>query len=307
MVTFRCWPGDAIARDARRGNLVFLSKHGGQNKKPPPDRQSRRSLGNLKVAFKHADPIGPTRRLCSPTRWSRLTRQSMPSEHSHVGDYTMTIRIGTKAPDFEADTTEGRIHFHEWIGNSWCVLFSHPKDFTPVCTTELGSAAELNPKFEACDCKVIGLSVDSVEDHHRWADDIETLTGYRPNFPMIGDTDLAVAKLYGMLPQESGNSAKGRTATDNQTVRNVFVIAPDKTVCAMIVYPMTTGRNFEEILRLVESIQLTSKHKLATPANWRNGDDVIIVPSVSDEEARKNFPEGWRAPTAYVRYVPQPK
>jgi alkyl hydroperoxide reductase subunit AhpC len=219
----------------------------------------------------------------------------------------MILRIGSKAPDFQAESTEGLIHFHRWMGDSWCVLFSHPKDFTPICATELGSMAQLKPKFEARNCKIIGLSIDTVEDHHRWAEDIEAITGHKPNFPMIGDTELAVAKLYGMLPEDSGNSAGGRTAMDNQTVRTVFVIAPDKTVRAMIVYPMTTGRNFEEILRLVESIQLTAKHKLATPANWKNGDDVIIVPAVSDEEARKHFPAGWRAPAPYVRYVPQPR
>lgn len=218
----------------------------------------------------------------------------------------MTLRIGQTAPDFTADTTMGRINFHEWIGDSWCVLFSHPKDFTPVCTTELGYMAGLQHEFQQRDCKIIGLSVDPVQDHERWAKDIEEVTGHAVGYPMIGDADLKVAKLYGMLPEDAGNTAAGRTAADNQTVRNVLVIAPDKSIKAMISYPMSTGRNFHEILRLLDSLQLTAQHKVATPANWNKGDDVIIVTAVPDEEARKKFPQGWRAPKPYMRIVPDP-
>jgi alkyl hydroperoxide reductase subunit AhpC len=218
----------------------------------------------------------------------------------------MTLRIGSQAPDFEASSTEGPIRFHDWIGDSWCVLFSHPKDFTPVCTTELGYMARLKPEFAKRNCKIVGLSVDPVEDHARWAKDIEDATGHAPNYPLIGDADLNVAKLYGMLPDEAGSSATGRTAADNQTVRTVYVIAPDKTIKAMLSYPMSTGRNFDEVLRLLDSVQLTAKHKVATPVNWKQGEDVIIVPSVSDEEAREKFPDGWKAPKPYMRIVPQP-
>jgi len=218
----------------------------------------------------------------------------------------MTLRIGQTAPDFTADTTMGRINFHEWIGDSWCVLFSHPKDFTPVCTTELGYMAGLQHEFEQRNCRIIGLSVDPVQDHERWAKDIEEVTGHAVGYPMIGDADLKVAKLYGMLPEDAGNTAAGRTAADNQTVRNVLVIAPDKSIKAMISYPMSTGRNFHEILRLLDSLQLTAQHKVATPANWNKGDDVIIVTAVPDEEARKKFPQGWRAPKPYMRIVPDP-
>jgi len=218
----------------------------------------------------------------------------------------MTLRIGQTAPDFTADTTMGRIKFHEWIGDSWCVLFSHPKDFTPVCTTELGYMAGLQHEFEQRDCKIIGLSVDPVQDHERWAKDIEEVTGHTVGYPMIGDADLKVTKLYGMLSEDAGNTAAGRTAADNQTVRNVLVIAPDKSIKAMISYPMSTGRNFHEILRLLDSLQLTAQHKVATPANWNKGDDVIIVTAVPDEEARKKFPQGWRAPKPYMRIVPDP-
>jgi alkyl hydroperoxide reductase subunit AhpC len=218
----------------------------------------------------------------------------------------MTLRIGSQAPDFEASSTEGPIRFHDWIGDSWCVLFSHPKDFTPVCTTELGYMARLKPEFAKRNCKIVGLSVDPVEDHARWAKDIEDATGHAPNYPLIGDADLNVAKLYGMLPDEAGDSATGRTAADNQTVRTVYVIAPDKTIKAMLSYPMSTGRNFDEVLRLLDSVQLTAKHKVATPVNWKQGEDVIIVPSVSDDEAREKFPEGWKAPKPYMRIVPQP-
>lgn len=218
----------------------------------------------------------------------------------------MALQIGDLAPDFEADTTQGRIRFHEWIGDSWCMLFSHPKDFTPVCTTELGYMARLKPEFDRRNCRIIGLSVDPVEDHLAWSRDIEETTGHAPNYPMIGDTDLRVAKLYGMLPAGATGTAKGRTPADNATVRNVYVIGPDKTIKAMISYPMSTGRNFDEVLRLLDSVQLTAKHKVATPVNWQQGEEVIIVASVSDEEARKRFPEGWKAPKPYMRIVPQP-
>jgi alkyl hydroperoxide reductase subunit AhpC len=219
----------------------------------------------------------------------------------------MTLRIGSRAPDFEVNTTEGPIHFHQWIGESWCVLFSHPKDFTPVCTTELGYMARLAPAFADRNCKVIGLSVDPVTDHARWAKDIEDATGAAPNYPLIGDSELKVAKLYDMLPEDAGDTAQGRTPVDNQTVRTVYVIGPDKLIKAMISYPMSTGRNFDEILRLIDSIQLTARHKVATPVNWKQGEDVIIVPSVSDAEARERFPNGWKAIKPYLRVVPQPE
>jgi len=218
----------------------------------------------------------------------------------------MGAQIGDVAPDFEADTTEGRIRFHEWIGDSWAVLFSHPKDFTPVCTTELGHMAKLKPEFDQRNTKVIGLSVDPVEHHKRWSEDIRETQGHAPNYPMIGDTDLKVSKLYGMLPSTLEGTCDGRTAAENQTVRNVFVVGPDKKIKLMIAYPMTTGRNFDEVLRVIDSLQLTAKHKVATPANWKHGDDVIIAGSVSDEEARKTYPQGWKAPRPYIRIVPQP-
>ena len=218
----------------------------------------------------------------------------------------MSIRIGSIAPDFEADSTQGRIRFHQWIGSSWCVLFSHPKDFTPVCTTELGYMASLKPEFERRNCKIAGLSVDRVEDHARWLDDIREVTGTAPNYPLIGDPELRIAKLYEMLPETAGASSTGRTPADNQTVRTVFVIAPDKTIKALLSYPMTTGRNFDEVLRLLDSIQLTARHKVATPVNWKPGEDVIIAGSVSDEEAKKIYPKGWRAPKPYVRFVSPP-
>jgi alkyl hydroperoxide reductase subunit AhpC len=219
----------------------------------------------------------------------------------------MTLRIGDVAPDFGAETTEGRIRFHDWIGNSWAVLFSHPKDFTPVCTTELGYMAKLKPEFDKRNAKIIGLSVDPVDNHKRWSNDISETQGYAPNYPMIGDTDLTISKLYGMLPAELEGSCEGRTPADNQTVRNVFVIGPDKKIKLMIVYPMTTGRNFDEVLRVIDSLQLTARHKVATPVNWKYGDDVIIAGSVSDEEAKKTYPQGWKAPRPYLRVVPQPK
>jgi alkyl hydroperoxide reductase subunit AhpC len=219
----------------------------------------------------------------------------------------MSLQIGATAPDFEAETTEGRIRFHEWIGDSWAVLFSHPKDFTPVCTTELGYMARIQPDFAKRNVKVIGLSVDPVDRHTSWAKDIKETQGYAPNYPMIGDTDLHVSKLYGMLPATLEGTCDGRTAADNQTVRNVFVIGPDKKIKLILVYPMSTGRNFDEILRVIDSLQLTAKHSVSTPVNWKNGEDVIISGAVSDEDAKKRFPNGWQAPKPYIRIVPQPK
>ena len=217
------------------------------------------------------------------------------------------LPIGSDAPDFEAMTTEGPIRFHQWLGNSWGILFSHPKDFTPVCTTELGYMARIKPEFDRRDVKIIGLSVDPVDNHKKWAQDIAETQGTAPNYPMIGDSDLKVAKLYGMLPAEAGDSCEGRTAADNQTVRNVYVIGPDKKVKLVLSYPMSTGRNFDEVLRVIDSMQLTAKHKVATPANWKDGGEVIILPAVSDAEAKEKYPAGWRAAKPYLRYVPQPK
>lgn len=219
----------------------------------------------------------------------------------------MSLHIGDTAPDFTAETTEGTVHFHQWIGDSWVILFSHPKDFTPVCTTELGYMAGLKKDFDKRNCKVIGLSIDPVNDHSAWAKDIEETQGHRVNYPMIGDTDLKVAKLYDMIHPNASGTAKDRKAVDNATVRTVFLIGPDKLVKAMFTYPMSTGRNFDEVLRVLDSIQLTAKHKVATPVNWKPGDDVIIVPSVSDEDAKQKFPDGWKAPKPYLRIVPQPK
>ena len=219
----------------------------------------------------------------------------------------MSLRIGSEAPDFTAETTEGSINFHEWLGDGWGLLFSHPKDFTPVCTTELGSVAKLKPEFDKRGIKAIGLSVDSVADHLAWSKDIEETQGAAVNYPMIGDEDLAVAKLYGMLPAETSGSAEGRTAADNLTVRNVYVIGPDKQIKLMLTYPMATGRNFDEILRVIDSLQLTANHQVATPANWKHGEEVIIVPAVPDEAAKEKYPDGWRADKPYLRYVPQPK
>jgi len=219
----------------------------------------------------------------------------------------MSLRIGSEAPDFTAKTTEGSINFHEWLGDGWGLLFSHPKDFTPVCTTELGSVAKLKPEFDKRGIKAIGLSVDSVADHLAWSKDIEETQGAAVNYPMIGDEDLAVAKLYGMLPAETSGSAEGRTAADNLTLRNVYVIGPDKQIKLMLTYPMATGRNFDEILRVIDSLQLTANHQVATPANWKHGEEVIIVPAVTDEAAKEKYPDGWRADKPYLRYVPQPK
>ena len=218
----------------------------------------------------------------------------------------MALRINSEAPDFVAQTTQGEISFHDWIGDGWAILFSHPKDFTPVCTTELGYMAGLEPEFKARNCKVIGLSVDPVDNHAEWAKDIEETQGNVVNYPLIGDPTLGVAKLYDMLPEDAGDSSEGRTPVDNATVRSVFVIGPDKTIKAMLTYPMSTGRNFDEVLRLLDSCQLTASHQVATPVNWRHGDDVIIVPAVSDEEAKERYPDGWKSPKPYIRIVPQP-
>ena len=219
----------------------------------------------------------------------------------------MPLRIGDRAPDFTANTTEGTINFHKWIGDSWAILFSHPKDFTPVCTTELGYLAGLKPEFDKRDCKLIGLSVDSVTDHQRWAKDILETQGHAVNYPLIGDSDLAVAKLYDMIHPNASGKASERTAVDNATVRSVFMIGPDKAIKLILTYPMSTGRNFDEVLRVLDSMQLTAKHQVATPVNWHAGEDVIIVPAVSDEVAREKFPGGWQAAKPYIRVVPQPK
>jgi thioredoxin-dependent peroxiredoxin len=219
----------------------------------------------------------------------------------------MTLQIGADAPDFEAETTEGKIRFHDWLGDSWGIIFSHPKDFTPVCTTELGYMAKLKPDFDKRHVKIIGLSVDPVDRHAGWAKDIEETQGFAPNYPMIADTDLSISKAYDMLPATAGTSSEGRTAADNQTVRNVYVIGPDKKIKLVISYPMTTGRNFDEVLRVIDSLQLTAKHKVSTPVNWKNGEDVIISGSVTNDDAKKIWPAGWKEPKPYIRIVPQPK
>ena len=219
----------------------------------------------------------------------------------------MALRINSEVPNFTADTTQGKVDFHEWIGNGWAILFSHPKNFTPVCTTELGYMAGLAPEFEKRNCKVIGLSVDQVVDHEKWSKDIEETQGHAVNYPLIGDPELKVAKAFDMLAEEAGTTSQGRTAMDNATVRSVFVIGPDKKVKAMLTYPMSTGRNFDEVLRLLDSCQLTAKHKVATPANWKQGDDVLIVPAVSDAEAKEKYPSGWKSPKPYIRIIPQPR
>ena len=218
----------------------------------------------------------------------------------------MALRINAEAPNFSAETTEGTINFHDWIGDGWAILFSHPKDFTPVCTTELGYMAGLKPEFDKRNCKIVGLSVDPVSNHGEWIKDIEETQGHAVNYPLIGDPELNVAKLYDMLPDEAGDTSEGRTAADNATVRSVFVIGPDKKIKAMLTYPMSTGRNFDEVLRLVDSCQLTAKHKVATPVNWKQGEDVIIVPAVSDEQAKEKYPDGWKSPKPYIRIIPQP-
>lgn len=218
----------------------------------------------------------------------------------------MPLSINSTAPDFAADTTEGRIRFYDWLGDTWCLLFSHPKDFTPVCTTELGAIARMKPEFDRRGVKIIGLSIDPVEDHIRWSVDIETAVGTAPNYPLIGDSNLAVAKLYDMLPADAGDTAEGRTAMDNATARTLFVIGPDKKIKMTMSYPMTTGRDFSEILRAIDSLQLTARHQLATPANWRPGEEVVITPAVSNEDAKKRFPDGWESPLPYLRLVGQP-
>src|SRR3974377_1299029 len=219
----------------------------------------------------------------------------------------MTLQIGDTAPDFEADTTQGRIRFHDWIGDSWAVLFSHPKDFTPICTTELGYMAKIKPEFDRRGVKIVGLSVDPLGDHQRWANEIKKTQGFAPNYPMIADSDFNVSKLYGMLPAAVSGDPTKRTPGDNQTVRNVFVIGPDKKIKLILVYPMNTGRNFDEVLRTIDSLQLTARHKVATPVNWKHGEDVIIAGSVSDDAARKIYPQGWKAPKPYIRMRPQPR
>ena len=218
----------------------------------------------------------------------------------------MALQLGDTAPDFTAETTEGTIHFYDWIGDSWAVLFSHPRDFTPICTTELGYMAKIKPEFDRRNVKIIALSVDPMENHAKWADDIAETQGTAPNYPIIGDSDFNVSKLYGMLPGSTSGDPTTRTPADNQTVRNVFVIGPDKKVKLILVYPMTTGRNFDEVLRVIDSLQLTAKHKVATPVNWKAGEDVVIAGSVSDEDAKKTYPDGWKSPKPYIRIVPQP-
>ena len=218
----------------------------------------------------------------------------------------MSLRINDEAPDFTAETTQGTINFHEWVGDGWAILFSHPKDFTPVCTTELGYMAGLKAEFEKRNCKILGLSVDGVSDHEAWSRDIEETQGHAVNYPLIGDPELKIAKLYEMLPAGAGETSEGRTAVDNATVRSVFLVGPDKKIKLSLTYPMSTGRNFDEVLRVLDSCQLTAKHKVATPVNWKQGEDVIIVPAVSDDEAREKFPAGWKAPKPYLRIVPQP-
>ncbi|MGC1465292.1 MAG: peroxiredoxin [Pseudolabrys sp.] len=219
----------------------------------------------------------------------------------------MSLAINDTAPDFEAETTEGKIRFHEWLGDSWGVLFSHPKDFTPVCTTELGAMARLKPEFDKRNAKIIGLSVDPVENHKKWAGDIKDVVGVAPNYPMIGDTELKISKAYGMLPASTSGTAEGRTPNDNQTVRNVFIIGPDKKIKLILVYPMSTGRNFNEVLRVLDSLQLTAKHRVSTPADWKQGEDVILSGSVTEDEAKKLYPQGWKTPKPYIRIVPAPR
>ena len=219
----------------------------------------------------------------------------------------MALRINNEAPNFSADTTQGKIEFHNWIGDSWAIMFSHPKDFTPICTTELGYMAGLQPEFQKRNCKVIGISVDGVSDHERWSQDIEKSQGHAINYPLIGDPELKVVKLYDMLPGNTGDTSEGRTAADNATARSVFIIGPDKKIKATLTYPMSTGRNFDELLRLLDSCQLTAKEKVATPVNWKQGEDVVILPAVSDEDAKTKYPDGWKTPLPYIRIVPQPK
>jgi thioredoxin-dependent peroxiredoxin len=226
---------------------------------------------------------------------------------SHTTEVFMALQINDTAPDFEAETTEGKIRFYDWAGSNWVVLFSHPKDFTPVCTTELGAMAKLKPEFDKRGVKIIGLSVDPVENHKKWSGDIKDVVGFEPNYPMIGDTDLKVSKLYGMLPASTAGTSEGRTPNDNATVRNVFIIGPDRKIKLVLVYPMSTGRNFDEVLRVIDSLQLTAKHRVATPANWKQGEDVILTAAVTNEEAQKLYPQGWKSLKPYIRVVPQPR
>ena len=219
----------------------------------------------------------------------------------------MTLRINSEAPNFDAETTAGKINFHDWIGDGWAVLFSHPKDFTPICTTELGYAAGMQADFAKRNCKIIGISVDGVGDHDKWSKDIQSFSGNAVGYPLIGDPDLSIVKKYDMLPEDEGSSSEGRTPADNATARSVFIIGPDKKIKAMLTYPMTTGRNFAEIMRIVDSVQLTAKEQVATPVNWNQGDDVVILPGVSDDDAKKKYPDGWKTPLPYIRMVPQPK
>jgi alkyl hydroperoxide reductase subunit AhpC len=244
-----------------------------------------------------------------PFPYSSMTQATILGADEYLFHWrlVMTLAIGDTAPDFEAETTEGKIRFHDWLGNSWGILFSHPKDFTPVCTTELGTMARLKPEFDKRNAKIIGLSVDPVDNHKKWAADIKDVVGFAPNYPMVGDTDLKISKAYGMLPASTSGTSEGRTPADNQTVRNVFIIGPDKKIKLILVYPMTTGRNFDEVLRVLDSLQLTAKHRVSTPANWKQGEDVIIAGSVSDEEAKKIWPQGFKAPRPYIRIVPQPR
>jgi thioredoxin-dependent peroxiredoxin len=247
-------------------------------------------------------------RLASLRTWAYMVApesdgRSCPDQRRRA----MALAINDTAPDFEAETTEGKIRFHEWLGDSWGVLFSHPKDFTPICTTELGYMARIKPEFDKRRVKIIGISVDPIDRHAKWAEDIKETQGFAPNYPMIGDPDLRIAKAWGMLPAAASGDARARTAADNQTVRNVFVVGPDKKIKLILVYPMTTGRNFDEVLRVIDSLQLTAKHKVATPVNWKQGEDVVIAGSVTDEEAKKQYPNGWKAPRPYLRIVPQPR
>src|SRR3954463_2958417 len=270
---------------------------------------SRSAIEPTICVYGDASTSSPTRsppsvRISASPRWPELPVMRMRMAPSIVAG--MTLRIGDTAPDFEAETTEGTIRFHEWIGDSWAVLFSHPKDFTPVCTTELGYMAQIKPEFDRRDVKIIGLSVDPVDRHAEWAKDIESSQGTAPNYPTIGDADYTVSKLYDMLPADGEGDPLERPPADNQTVRNVFVVGPDKKIKLVLAYPMTTGRNFDEVLRVIDSLQLTAKHKVATPVNWKQGDDVIIAGSVSDEQAREQYPEGWDAPLPYMRIVKQP-
>src|SRR5262249_11326390 len=246
-------------------------------------------------------------RIISSLAEARDGASSTSAVKSPAWRFVMTLAINDTAPDFEAETTDGKIRFHDWIGDKWAVLFSHPKDFTPVCTTELGYMAKIKPEFDKRGVKIIGLSVDPTDKHVGWANDIKETQGFAPNYPMIGDIDYNVSKLYGMFPAAGSGDPAKRTRADNQTVRNVFVIGPDKKVKLILVYPMTTGRNFDEVLRVIDSLQLTAKHKVATPVNWKHGEDVIIAGSVTDEDAKKQYPQGWKAPKPYIRIVPQPE